>query len=77
MLQLEGGQTIEEIAKSAGLEWQVVFGAKRWDRELNAEVNRFVFEMIPDVHSVYGSFVSLDGQFYLVSLKQIWGVLTD
>ena len=70
MIQLEGGQTIEEIAKSAGLEWQVVFGAKRWDRELNAEVNRFVFDMIPDVHSVYGSFVSLDGQFYLVSLKQ-------
>ena len=26
--------------------------------------------MIPDVHSVYGSFVSSDGQFYLVSLKQ-------
>ena len=70
LTQLEGGQTIEEIAKSADLEWQVVFGAKRWDQNLNVEVNRFAFGMIPDLQSVYGSFVSSDGQFYLVSLEQ-------
>ena len=70
LAQLDGGQTIEEIAKAAGLEWQVVFGAKRWDQDLNAEVNGFVFEMIPDFRSVYGSFVSSDGHFYLVSLEQ-------
>ena len=70
LAQLEGGQTIEEIAKSAELEWQVVFGAKRWDQNLNVEANRFAFGMIPDLQSVYGSFVSSDGQFYLVSLEQ-------
>ena len=31
---------------------------------------RFAFGMIPDLQSVYGSFVSSDGQFYLVSLEQ-------
>ena len=70
--RVKAGETVEAVAKSQDLEWQVVMDAQRSSRDVDAEVKRFVFDLPATADSaVVDSFYASTGDFVVVSLTDV------
>ena len=72
LAKVEGGDSIETVAKAAGLDWQVANGVKRISNTVNAEVRDNVFQMpIPTEQAEHSGFYTANGDFVLASLTNV------
>ena len=72
LAKVEGGDSIETVAKAAGLDWQVANGVKRISNTVNAEVRDNVFQMpIPTEEAEHSGFYTANGDFVLASLTNV------
>jgi peptidyl-prolyl cis-trans isomerase D len=72
LAKVEAGDSIETVAKAAGLDWQVANGVKRISSTVNAEVRDNVFQMpIPTKQAEHSSFYTTNGDFVLASLTNV------
>ncbi len=72
LARVEGGESVETVAKSEDLDWQVVLDAKRSTGNINGDVNRFVFQLPATAASdVTESFYTRNGDFVVVVLTEV------
>jgi peptidyl-prolyl cis-trans isomerase D len=72
LAKVEGGDSIETVAKAAGLDWQVANGVKRISNTVNAEVRDNVFQMpIPTEQAEHSGFYTANRDFVLASLTNV------
>jgi len=72
LARVEGGESVETVAKSEDLDWQVVLDAKRSTGNINGDVNRFVFQLPTTAASdVTESFYTRNGDFVVVVLTEV------
>tara|TARA_B110000967_G_scaffold178091_1_gene192648 strand:- start:6400 stop:8253 length:1854 start_codon:yes stop_codon:yes gene_type:complete len=72
LARVEAGESVETVAKSQDLDWQVVLDAKRSTGNINADVNRFVFQLPAALESdVTESFYTRTGDFVVVVLTEV------
>ena len=77
LAKVEAGDSIETVAKAAGLDWQVANGVKRISSTVNAEVRDNVFQMpIPTKQAEHSSFNTTNGDFVLASLTMLPSVMS-
>ena len=70
--RIEAGASIEDVAKEAGLEWQVVLDAQRNSGNLSSEVRNAVFRLpAPSGEPVIEGFYTRNGDYVVVSLTEI------
>ena len=72
LARVKAGETVEAVAKSQSLDWQVVMDAKRSTGDVNADVKRFVFQL-PATSStdVIESFYTRSGDFIVVVMTEV------
>jgi peptidyl-prolyl cis-trans isomerase D len=72
LAKVEAGDSIESVAKAAGLDWQVAYGVKRISTSVNAEVRDNVFQMpIPTGQAEHSGFYTGNGDYVLASLTNV------
>ena len=72
LARVEAGESVETVAKSEDLDWQVVLDAKRSTGNINADVNRYVFQLPATAASdVTESFYTRNGDFVVVVLTEV------
>ena len=72
LAKVEAGDSIESVAKAAGLDWQVANGVKRISTSVNAEVRDDVFQMpIPTGQAEHRGFYTANGDYVLASLTNV------
>ena len=70
--RVEAGESVEDVAKSQGLDWQVVMDAKRSTSDVNADVKRFVFQLPATAsEDVIESFYTRTGDFVVVVMTEV------
>ena len=70
--RVKAGETVEDVAKSQDLEWQVVMNAQRSSTDVDAEVKRFVFQLPATSEStVVDSFYATTGDFVVVAMTDV------
>ena len=79
LARVEAGETVETVAKSQNLDWQVASGVKRISTSVNAEIRNAAFAMATPTDSpeLSGLFMA-NGDYVVLSLNQvITGNVTD
>jgi len=72
LARVAAGETVETVAKSQDLDWQVVLDAKRSTGNLNADVKRFVFQLPATADSdVVESLYTRAGDFVVVAMTEV------
>lgn len=72
LARVAAGETVEAVAKSQDLDWQVVLDAKRSTGDINADVKRFVFQLPANADSnVVESFYNRAGDFVVVAMTEV------
>jgi peptidyl-prolyl cis-trans isomerase D len=72
LARVAAGETVEAVAKSQDLDWQVVLDAKRSTGDINADVKRFVFQLPATAESdVVESFYTRAGDFVVVAMTEV------
>ena len=73
LARVEAGDSVESVAKSAGLEWQAVQKVVRADRSVNEEVKAAVFQLNTPVdgESVISGFSARNGDYVIASLQAV------
>ena len=72
LARVVAGETVETVAKSQELDWQVVLDAKRSTGDIDADVKRFVFQLPATVNSkVVESFYTRAGDFVVVAMTEV------
>jgi len=72
LARVAAGETVEAVAKSQDLDWQVVLDAKRSTGDLNPDVKRFVFQLPATAGSdVVESFYTRAGDFVVVAMTEV------
>ena len=72
LAKVEAGESIESVAKSAGLDWQVGQAVKRATRSVNDEVKAAVFQLpVPNEKPINQGFYSRNGDYILASLTAV------
>jgi peptidyl-prolyl cis-trans isomerase D len=72
LARVAAGETVEAVAKSQDLDWQVVLDAKRSTGDINAEVKRFVFQLPATAESdVVESFYTRAGDLVVVAMTEV------
>mgnify|MGYP001109142160 FL=1 len=72
LARVEAGETVETVAKSQDLDWQVVLDAKRSTGNIDADVKRFVFQLPATASSnVVESFYTRAGDFVVVAMTEV------
>lgn len=70
--RVKAGETVEAVAKSEGLEWQVQLDAKRMTSKLDRRIEEKVFSMeIPGETPVVDSLLLENGDLVLISLSNV------
>jgi peptidyl-prolyl cis-trans isomerase D len=70
--RITSGESVEDVANSLGLDWQVVKDSKRGDLSADSQVNAFAFEL-PSTRQepVVDSFYAANGDFVVLKLTQV------
>lgn len=70
--RITSGESVEAVANSLGLDWQVVKDSKRGDLSTDSQVNAFAFEL-PSTRQepVVDSFYAANGDFVVLKLTQV------
>ena len=79
LARVEAGESVETVAKSQNLDWQVASGVKRISTSVNAEIRNAAFAMATPTDSpeLSGLFMA-NGDYVVLSLNQvITGNVTD
>ena len=73
LARVEAGDSVESVAKSAGLEWQAAQKVVRADRSVNEEVKAAVFQLNTPVdgESVISGFSARNGDYVIASLQAV------
>ena len=72
LARVAAGETVETVAKSQDLDWQVVLDAKRSTGNIDADVKRFVFQLPATASSnVVESFYTRAGDFVVVAMTEV------
>ena len=72
LARVEAGDSVESVAKEAGLEWQVGQSVKRATRSVNEEVKARVFQLsVPREKPINQGFYAVNGDYILVSLTAV------
>ncbi len=72
LARVAAGETVEAVAKSLDLDWQVVLNAKRSSGDVNAEINRFVFRLPATAQSdVVESLYTSQGDYVVVAMTEV------
>ena len=72
LARVVAGETVETVAKSQDLDWQVVLDAKRSTGNIDADVKRFVFQLPATASSnVVESFYTRAGDFVVVAMTEV------
>ena len=67
--RLELGETVEQLAKSDGLQWQVVLDADRTTTSLNSEVNTLAFSVVFAGTKAHASFQLRSGDLVIITVN--------
>jgi peptidyl-prolyl cis-trans isomerase D len=70
LARVEAGESIETVAKSQDLNWQVVMDAQRSTGDVDQDVKRFVFQL-PATANVTESFYNRTGDFVVVVMTEV------
>jgi peptidyl-prolyl cis-trans isomerase D len=72
LARVAAGETVEAVAKSQGLDWQVVLNATRSRGDINADVNRFAFRLPATTGAdVVESFYTRTGDYVVVAMTEV------
>jgi peptidyl-prolyl cis-trans isomerase D len=72
LARLQAGESVEAVAKSAGLQWQAGQKVKRGDRSVNEEVKMAVFQMeAPADKPTIQSFSAANADYIIASLQAV------
>ncbi|MDG1164145.1 MAG: SurA N-terminal domain-containing protein [Porticoccaceae bacterium] len=72
LARVEAGESVEAVAKSAGLEWQAAQNVKRVDRSVNEEVKAAVFQLdAPADKPTIKGFSARNGDYIVASLQTV------
>jgi peptidyl-prolyl cis-trans isomerase D len=72
LARLEAGESVEAVAKSQNLDWQVASGVKRISNSVNAEIRNAAFAMaVPTGSSELSGIFTADGNYVVLSLNQV------
>jgi peptidyl-prolyl cis-trans isomerase D len=72
LARVAAGETVEAVAKSQDLDWQVVLDAKRSTGDISADVKRFVFQLPATSGSdVVESFYTRTGDLVVVAMTEV------
>lgn len=72
LARVMAGESVETVAKSENLSWQVVIDGTRRDTSSNAEIGQKVFSLAkPAAESVVESFYLSNGDFVVASLTEV------
>ena len=72
LARVAAGETVEAVAKSQDLDWQVVLDAKRSTGDINPDVKRFVFQLPATSGSdVVESFYTRTGDLVVVAMTEV------
>ena len=72
LARVAAGETVEAVAKSQDLSWQVVLDAKRSTGDINPDVKRFVFQLPATADSdVVESFYTRAGDLVVVAMTEV------
>lgn len=70
--RITSGESVEDVANSLGLDWQVVKDSKRGDLSADSQVNAFAFELPSNRQEpVVDSFYAANGDFVVLKLTQV------
>jgi peptidyl-prolyl cis-trans isomerase D len=70
--RVEAGETIEVVAKSEGLDWQVGMSMTRGSRDVNSEINAKIFSLpVPKGDSFVQTFSTSSGDLIVSSLVKV------
>lgn len=70
--RITSGESVEDVANSLGLDWQVVKDSKRGDLSVDSQVNAFAFELPSNRQEpVVDSFYAANGDFVVLKLTQV------
>ena len=69
---VQGGESVEAVARSAGLDWQAGQNVKRTDRSVNEEVKMAVFQMeAPTDQPTIQGFSAANADYIIASLQSV------
>ena len=72
LARVAAGETVEAVAKSQNLDWQVVLNATRSTGDINADVNRFAFRLPATTGAdVVDSFYTRTGDYVVVAMTEV------
>ena len=72
LARVQAGESVEAVAKSAGLQWQAGQKVKRGDRSVNEEVKMAVFQMeAPADKPTIQSFSAANADYIIASLQAV------
>ena len=70
--RVEAGETVEIVAKSEGLDWQVGMSMTRRSRDVNSEINAKMFSLpVPKGDSFVQTFSTSSGDLIVSSLVKV------
>jgi peptidyl-prolyl cis-trans isomerase D len=72
LARIQAGESVEAVAKSAGLQWQAGQNVKRADRSVNEEVKMAVFQMdAPADQPTIKAFSAANADYIIASLQTV------
>lgn len=72
LARIKAGESVEDVAKSLDLQWQVVSKGKRGAMDTDSEINNFVFQLpATRKNSIVDSFYTANGDFIALKMKQV------
>ena len=72
LARVAAGETVEAVAKSQNLDWQVGLNATRSTGDINADVNRFAFRLPATTGAdVVDSFYTRTGDYVVVAMTEV------
>ena len=70
--RIKNGESVEDVAKSFGIDWQVVKDSKRGAVNTDSEINGYVFQLpSPNDNPVVDGFYAANGDFIALQLTQV------
>lgn len=72
LTRIKNGESVEEVAKSLGLDWQVVNDAIRGGVNTNSEINAYIFQLPSSADNpINEGFYTSNGDFVVVQLTEV------
>lgn len=72
LARIKNGESVEDVAKSLELDWQIVKDSRRGAVNIDSEINAYIFQLSPpSENSVVEGFYASNGDFIAVQLTQV------